>query len=284
VAPAPDGGVWYTAQAVGKLGWLDPANGAVREVPLGKGSAPHGVIVGPDRAAWVTDAGLNQVLAVSPGTFEVTTYLLPGWPADAALNTAAFDGGDRLWFTGQRGFVGALEPARGVVTTYDAPRGGGPYGITATAAGPIYFASLAGNYLGSIDPSSGQVNVIEPPTPNAGPRRCWADSRGRIWVSEWNVGQVAVYDPADGSWREWKLPGDKPMAYAVFVDDRDIVWLTDFGANAIVRFDPATEAFTSFPLESQPANVRQLNGRPGEVWGAESAADRLVVIRTISGG
>ena len=36
----------------------------------------------------------------------------------------------------------------------------------------------------------------------------------------------------------------------------------------------------SFPAESQPAEVRQLLGRPGEVWGAESAADQLVVIRT----
>jgi virginiamycin B lyase len=46
-----------------------------------------------------------------------------------------------------------------------------------------------------------------------------------------------------------------------------------------VRFDPETEAFTSFPRPSSPANVRQLLGRPGEVWGAESAADQLVVTR-----
>ena len=37
-----------------------------------------------------------------------------------------------------------------------------------------------------------------------------------------------------------------------------------------------------FPLRSRGANVRQLLGRPGEVWGAESGADRLVVAR--SGG
>ena len=69
------------------------------------------------------------------------------------------------------------------------------------------------------------------------------------------------------------------MAYAVYVDDEDIVWLTDFGANAIVRFDPATEAFTSFALPDADAAVRQLLGRPGEVWGAESGLDRLVVVR-----
>jgi virginiamycin B lyase len=98
-------------------------------------------------------------------------------------------------------------------------------------------------------------------------------------VAEWFVGQVAVYDPSTGAWQEWPLPGAAPQAYAVYVDETDAVWLTDFGANAIVRFDPETETFQSFPHQSQPANVRQLLGRPGEVWGAESAADQLVVVR-----
>jgi virginiamycin B lyase len=66
----------------------------------------------------------------------------------------------------------------------------------------------------------------------------------------------------------------------VFVDDQDIVWLTDFGGNAIVRFDPATEAFLPIALPDANAEVRQLLGRPGEVWGAESGLDRLVLIRT----
>jgi virginiamycin B lyase len=89
-----------------------------------------------------------------------------------------------------------------------------------------------------------------------------------------------VYDPRADGWREWRLPGDAPQAYAVYVDDNDEVWLSDFGANALVRFDPATEEFTTYPLPSDPGEVRQLHGRPGEVWGAESAVDKLVVVRT----
>jgi virginiamycin B lyase len=69
----------------------------------------------------------------------------------------------------------------------------------------------------------------------------------------------------------------------VYVDENDIVWLSDFGANALVSFDPATETFTIYPLPSPSGNVRQLMGRQGEVWGAESGADRLIVVRT-SGG
>ena len=78
---------------------------------------------------------------------------------------------------------------------------------------------------------------------------------------------------------EWPLPGPNPQAYAVYVDELDLVWVTDFGSNSIVRFDPATETFDSFPLPTPDAAVRQLLGREGELWGAESATDKLVVLR-----
>jgi virginiamycin B lyase len=75
------------------------------------------------------------------------------------------------------------------------------------------------------------------------------------------------------------LPKSGSGAYAVYVDDKDRVWLTDFIANAIVRFDPKGETFESFPSNKRGASVRQLLGRPGELWGAESGTDRLVVVR-----
>ena len=99
-------------------------------------------------------------------------------------------------------------------------------------------------------------------------------------MSEWNAGQLAVFDPASEKWREWRLPGPSPQAYAVYVDDQDQVWVSDFGANVLVRFDPTTETFNSYPLPGPESNVRQILGRPGEVWGAASALDQLVVIRT----
>ncbi len=279
VAPAADGGVWYTAQRRGRLGWLDPDTGETREVALGAGSAPHGVIVGPDGAAWITDSGLNAIVRVDADSLGVERFPLPDSTPNANLNTAAFDADGILWFTGQNGVYGSLDPSAGTVRTFAAPRGQGPYGIAATPDGEIYFSSLAGSYLGAVDRASGQVTVIDPPTDGAGLRRVWADSTGRLWVSEWFAGQVGVYDPADGSWREWPLPGEGAQPYSVYVDELDAVWLTDFTTDAIVRFDPATETFSSFPAEQPPAAVRQMLGRDGEVWGAESAGDRLVVVR-----
>lgn len=278
VAPAPDGSVWYTAQAQGALGRLDPRSGKTEQIALGKRSAPHGVIVGPDGAPWVTDSGLNAIVRVDPRTKGVKIFPLPEDRGDANLNTASFDRKGVLWFTGQSGVYGRLDPASGRVEVFDAPKGRGPYGITTTPAGDVYYASLAGSHIARIDTTTGKSSPIEPPTPGQGARRVWSDSTGRIWVSEWNSGQVSVHDPKGGAWRSWKLPGDSPRAYAVYVDENDVVWLSDFGANAIVRFEPKTGTFTSFPSDRRGANVRQILGRPGEVWGAESGNDRLVVI------
>ncbi|MDQ3410719.1 MAG: lyase, partial [Chloroflexota bacterium] len=217
------------------------------------------------------------IVRVDAETLAVETYPLPAASGFANLNTAVFDGDGILWFTGQAGLIGRLDPAGGEVAVWPAPRGRGPYGI----AGDVAFVSLAGNYLGLIEETAAgiQITELEPPTAGAGPRRVWEDSAGVLWISEWNAGQVGRYDPATGEWREWRLPGATPQAYAVYVDERDDVWLSDFSANALVRFDPDTETFSSLPLPDHGAAVRQIHGRPGEVWGAESAVDKLVVVR-----
>jgi streptogramin lyase len=115
VAPAPDGSVWYTAQHLGALGRLDPATGETQHIPLGSGSAPHGVIVGPDGAAWVTDSGLNAIVRVDPESEAVESFPLPAGTGYANLNTATFDNHGVLWFTGQSGFYGRLDPASGEI-------------------------------------------------------------------------------------------------------------------------------------------------------------------------
>ncbi len=279
VAPANDGGVWFTGQQAGYLGHLDPATRTVTQIKFGSGSAPHGVIVGTDAAAWVTDGGLNAIVRVDPNTKDVKTYPLPSNRPNANLNTATFDKNGMLWFTGQNGVYGRLDPMTGVMQVFDAPRGRGPYGITTTPSGQVYYASLAGNHIARIDTTTGAATVLEPPTPNQGARRVWSDSKGTIWVSEYNAGKLGRYDPSTNQWKEWPLPGSA-NAYSVYVDDRDTVWLSDFAANTIIRFDPATETFTSLALPGPDAAVRQMLGRPGEVWGAASGLDLLVVVRT----
>jgi virginiamycin B lyase len=143
----------------------------------------------------------------------------------------------------------------------------------------VYYASLAGSHIARIDLASGAASRLQPATGGQGARRVWSDSKGLIWVSEYNVGQVGRFDPASNQWREWKLPGNDPKTYAVYVDGEDIVWLSDTNNGTVVRFDPATEAFRTIDVPGGAGTVRQILGRAGEVWAPSSGKDKLILIR-----
>jgi virginiamycin B lyase len=182
-APASGGPVYYTAQSTGKLGILDPKSGKVEGIALGSRSAPHGVVVGPDGAAWVTDGGQNAIVRVDPATRAVRVWPLPADTGYTNLNTLTFDKKGRVWFTGQSGYYGRLNPATSDMHVWKAPRGSGPYGICTTPGGDVWWCSLAGSFIARIDRRSGDSTIVEPPTKNQGARRVWSDSRGRLWVS-----------------------------------------------------------------------------------------------------
>ena len=275
----PDGPVWFSAQGSGHLGILDPKSGKVEFVPLGPGSAPHGVIAGADGAPWLTDGGQNAIVRVDPTTREVKAWKLPEGSGYTNLNTAIFDLKGVHWFTGQSGIYGRLDPLSGDLKIFKAPKGRGPYGIHVTPEGAVYYASLAGSFIARIDAASGAATVIEPPTPRQGARRVWSDSKGNIWVAEWSSGNLSRYEPKSGKWSAWKAPGQGPQVYAVYVDETDKVWVSEWASQTMLRFDPATDKFESFKSSSPYPNVRQIHGRKGEVWTPESGADKIVVYR-----
>jgi len=274
----PGGSIWIFVQRSGNLGILDPKSGKVEFVKLGTGSSPHGVVAGDDGAPFLTDSGQNAIVRVDPKTRAVKRWPLPADSGYTNLNTAIFDKKGVHWFTGQSGIYGRLDPRTGDMKVFEAPKGRGPYGIHAAPDGSVYYASLAGSFIGRIDPD-GSTRVIQPPTPRQGARRVWSDSKGNIWVAEWNSGNLSRYEPATGKWSAWRAPGDDPHVYAVYVDETDKVWASEWSAQAMLRFDPATEKFESFRSSTRSANVRQIHGRKGEVWTPESAADKITVYR-----
>ena len=251
-----------------------PGHRESRLIPLGDGSAPHGVIVGPDGAPWVTDGGLNAIVRVDPRTERVDRYPLPPERGSANLNTAAFRG-SVLWFTGQAGVLGRLDPKVGRVEVFNAPRGPGPYGITTTPDGQVFYASLAGSHIGRIDHRTGAAEVLEPPTGDQG-------AVGLVGLARPDLGERVERRPA-GPLRpdRWPLAGVEAagadlMAYAVYVDDNDHPWLSDFAANALVRFDPSTERFTVVPRPARRPTCASCSagparcGAPSPAWTSSS--------------
>ena len=282
VAPAPDGTVWFAGQFSGTVGHLDPKTGHFSLYPLGPRSSPHGINWGPDGNVWVVDGGQNALVRVHPADHKMTYFRIPKPYEDLNLNTGVFDHAGMFWFTGDNGYYGRLDPASGKIEIWDAPRGMGPYGITVTPQGTIWFTSFACNYIAAVDSKTGEIlEVADIPDPLAtGSRRIWSDSQGRLWMATWGTGEIFRYDPRDKSWAAYKLPGLGPRGYSMFVDDKDYVWVSEFMANSILRFDPRTESYVAFPSNKFPAQVLQMTGNSHAVWGGEQGQDRLVLIES----
>src|SRR5437899_2541093 len=158
---APGGPVWFSAQRGGELGILDPASGKVEFVPLGPGSAPHGVIAGADGAPWLTDGGQNAIVRVDPKTRQVKAWPLPEGSGYANLNTATFDRNGVQWFTGQSGIYGRLDPR-------------------------------SGELMPRFDPASEKFDTFKSSSPNANVRQIHG-RKGEVWTPESAADKIVVY-------------------------------------------------------------------------------------------
>ncbi len=121
--------------------------------------------------------------------------------------------------------------------------------------------------------------MIQPPKQGVGPRRIWSDlqrpavgelleyRRGRTLRSA-QQGMAGV----DAAERQRRLlrglcrRQGQGLAHRLR-RQRDCALRSGLGK------------FESFPSNKRNASVRQLLGKPGELWGAESGTDRLVVVR-----
>ena len=279
VAPAANGSVWFSNQWSGSVGNLDPKTGNYKIYPLGKGSSPHGILMGPDGNLWIMDGGQNAIIRLDSNDHKLTLFSMPKERGDLNLNTGVFDHSGALWFTGQNGVYGRLDPSTSKIKLWPAPKGFGPYGITVTPQGTVWFTNFAANYLLGIDPKKYQTTLVPLPHPSpTGARRVWSDSKGRLWLGTWVSGELLQYDPGHKVWTAYKLPGWGPRAYSTYVDENDVVWLSDFMANSVLRFDPRTESFVDFPGLKPASQVLQMTGRPGQAWGSEQGADVVFVI------
>ncbi|HXG80407.1 MAG TPA: hypothetical protein VNJ05_01255 [Sphingomicrobium sp.] len=165
------------------------------------------------------------------------------------------------------------------VRIFNLPGEGRVHDVAPAPDGKIWYTGQRQGTLGIIDPKSGDVREV-PLGDGSAPHGVIQGPDGAAWITDSGLNAIVRFDPKTEKITVWKLPGDKPKAYAVYVDERDIVWVTDFAANATLTFDPKTEQWTSIPGSGPDANVRQILGRPGEVYLPESGTNRVVLVRT----
>ncbi len=290
-AVAPDGAVWYTGQANGTLGRIDPATGDKKEYALEKlangkaflpyGVGPHGLIADNDGNIWYTAQLAGFVGRLDPRTGEQTQYRMPD-PDARDPHTPIFDRTGTLWFTLQMsGMVGRIRPASGQVDVVHVPaKSSQPYGIKINSKGEPWFVELTGGRVGKIDPATFAIREYVLPHAGSMPRRIAITDDDVIWYTDYGRGYLGRLDPNTGDVSEFATPsgaGPDAQPYAITTTG-NIVWYVESGVapNMLVRFDPSTEKFQSWPIPSGGGVVRHMvTGSDGTLWLAESGVDKI---------
>jgi virginiamycin B lyase len=76
------------------------------------------------------------------------------------------------------------------------------------------------------------------PTPNSGPYGIALDSKGRVWLSEFNTNKFARFDPGTEKFEEYEMPSRDTGCRTLVLDAQGNVWCPGSGVNKLVRLTP----------------------------------------------
>lgn len=150
-----------------------------------------------------------------------------------------------------------------------------PHGIM-EENGKVYWAELAGDRIGELDPKTGQFKAFRLPTEGGGAHSLRADSKGNIWTTYYAAtGKVARVNIKSGEVKEFEL-AKSFSGYGMTVDKQDRAWFVGLNTPAVFGYDPKTEKITSYPI-TNPAR-RPAVDHKGQVWAAQFFGNRIAQI------
>lgn len=167
------------------------------------------------------------------------------------------------------------------------------------ADGRVWFVGQRGNYVGMLDPESGELTKRDLPA-NALPHNVIVGPDGALWYAGNGDSHIGRMDPASGEIRRFDVPvrdphtlqfapngmlwftaqganrigrldpetGDVQLLepsvadarpYGIIMDGKGHPWIALFGTNRLATVDPGTMKLTEFPLPSADARVRRLD-------------------------
>jgi len=106
-------------------------------------------------------------------------------------------------------------------------------------------------HCGSSDAKSNQyVQEFEIPTPCTQPLSITVDSDGKIWFTQTNTGNLAVFDSVSKNFTEYKNEQwdlkQTSMMWGIFYTQDDEVWFTDEAYGALWKFSISEKTYSKF--------------------------------------
>jgi virginiamycin B lyase len=282
VAVEPGGSVLVTGMFTHRLYRVNPATGAIGEIPIPVPNAnPRAIELDGKGRPWLVLGSPAKVATLADSqwrTFDVGMY----------AHSLAVGTDGKVWFNGHftraPEQIGSVDAATGAVRTHDVPAhptlaagpgGPIPYELRPGPDGRVWMSELQGNRLVAFTPKTGKFETFTLPTPHSGPRRFDVDAKGIVWIPAYSANRLVRLDPATGRFQEIDLPGRDVVPYIVRSDPRDgSLWIGTAAADALLRYRPESGRFDAYPLPTRGALVRHLaiDPKSGAVWLAYGAS------------
>jgi streptogramin lyase len=130
---------------------------------------------------------VNAAFAALPGRWRRRPGELRRLHADAA-------GG--IWFTDlQQAALGGYVPANGEVTVHPSfDASSGPYGITITSGGLVWFGESRANRVGVLDPVADRRRYVDVPSPGVVRHLVIDERRRRAWLPLSDLGAIGLIE------------------------------------------------------------------------------------------
>src|SRR6266542_4012728 len=155
-----------------------------------------------------------------------------------------------------------------------------PHTLIFDQSGILWFTVQNANRVGRLDPKTGEIKLLKPPTPKSRPYGMAVSSKGTVFYVAFGINKVGSVDPKTLEIREYSLPdpGSRPRRITITSDD--IVWYADFSRGYLGRLDPATGKVTEWVSpsgpKSEPYGISAINDI---IWYSESGTTPNTVVR-----
>jgi virginiamycin B lyase len=170
----------------------------------------------------------------------------------------------------------------GAIARYPMPdaRARDPHTPVFDSNGTLWFTVQGGNFVGKLDPASGEIALRQPPTLKALPYGIVISPEGVPYFCEFGVNKIGRVDPSSLEITEYTVTeGARPRRLTMTPDG--LIYYGDYARGFLGRLDPSSRAVREWPSpggdRAEPYGITSSDD--GSVWYSESGVEPNTLVR-----